>query len=174
MDDNRLLRFNLPHLSSNALRASGVYLAGAFYAAAFYTILDSALFSKHENGSDVHVKFTDWLPFILSSLGMLVINTVEKSRLSSESFSFGSSSGYNSPADWQAKVILFLGFALLSGGLAGSIVILVLRYVVPDFPMPTLGMGIANVVSNGAVMVSCTSLWLAQNLEDDYSYNLQL
>jgi hypothetical protein len=104
---------------------------------------------------------------------MLVINTVEKSRLSSESFSFGSSSGYSS-ADWQAKVVLFLGFALLSGGLAGSIVVLVLRYVVPGYPMPTLGMGISNVVSNVAVMLSCVSLWLAQNLEDEYSYSLQL
>jgi hypothetical protein len=102
---------------------------------------------------------------------MLVINTVEKSRLSSESFSFGGGSG---SADWQAKVILFLGFALLSGGLAGSIVILVLRYIVPGYGMPTLGMGISNVVSNVAVLLSCSSLWLAQNLEDEYSYSLQL
>lgn len=122
----------------------------------------------------MHVKFTDWIPFILSSLGMLVINTVEKSRLSSESFSFGTSSGFSSSADWQAKVVLFLGFAFLSGGVAGSIVILVLRYIVPNYTMPTLGMGIANVVCNVSVMLSCVSLWLAQNLEDEYSYSLQL
>lgn len=140
------------------------------YSGGFYTILDSALFSSHGNASVVHVKFVDWLPFLLSSLGMLVINTVEKSRLNSESLSFG---GGNS-AGWQAKVILFLGFALLSGGLAGSIVILVLRYIVPQYGMPTLGMGISNVVSNAAVLLSCTFLWLAQNLEDEYSYSLQL
>lgn len=106
---------------------------------------------------------------------MLVINTVEKSRLSSESFSFGTSSGFGSSnADWQAKVVLFLGFAFLSGGVAGSIVILVLRYVVPNYGMPTIGMGIANVVCNVSVMLSCVSLWLAQNLEDEYSYSLQL
>lgn len=129
------------------------------------------MYSSHENASIVHVKFVDWLPFLLSSLGMLVINTVEKSRLTSESFSFGGGGG---SADWQAKVILFLGFALLSGGLAGSIVILVLRYIVPSYGMPTLGMGISNVVSNVAVLLSCCSLWLAQNLEDEYSYSLQL
>lgn len=102
---------------------------------------------------------------------MLIINIVDKARLSSDSssFSFGGST-----ADWQAKVILFLGFASLAGGLAGSIVILVLKYVVPQFPLPTLGMGILNVVANGAVMLSCIFLWLAQNLEDEYSYNLQL
>uniref|UniRef100_A0A060TA27 ARAD1B04312p n=1 Tax=Blastobotrys adeninivorans TaxID=409370 RepID=A0A060TA27_BLAAD len=173
MSANRIFRFQLPHVSSNLLRASGVYLSGAFYAAAFYVLLDSALFSANDNGSNVHVKFVDWIPFILSSLGMLVINTVEKSRLSSESFSFGASGSYSS-ADWQAKVILFLGFALLAGGIAGSIVTLILKYIVPHYPMPTLGMGIANVVCNGAVMISCISLWLAQNLEDEYSYSLQL
>lgn len=105
---------------------------------------------------------------------MLVINTVDKALLSSDGFySFGSSSGGDG-ADWQAKVILFMGFALLAGGLAGSIVLLVLRYIVPHYPMPTLGMGIENVVANGAVMVSCIVLWVAQNVEDEYSYSLQL
>lgn len=67
-----------------------------------------------------------------------------------------------------------LGFALLAGGLAGSIVLLVLKYIVPSYPMPTLGMGIENVVANGSVMLSCVVLWIAQNMEDEYSYSLQL
>lgn len=125
----------------------------------------------------VHVRFADWLPFIFSSLGMFVINTVDKALLSSSDFySFGGGSGggsFNS-AEWQAKVILFLGFALLAGGLAGSIVLLVLKYIVPSYPMPTLGMGIENVVANGSVMLSCVVLWIAQNMEDEYSYSLQL
>jgi hypothetical protein len=136
-------------------------------------MLDTALYSSHGNASVVHVKFADWVPFILSSLGMMVINTVEKSRLSAESFSFGTSSGYSS-ADWQAKVVLFLGFAMLAAGLSGSVVVLILRYIVPHYSWPTIGMGIGNVVSNAAVMFSCVSLWLAQNLEDEYSYSLQL
>lgn len=171
MDEDRLFRFRWPRVSSTTMRASGVYLSGAFYALGFYALLDSALFSSHGNGSIVHVKFPDWLPFIISSLGMLIINIVDKARLNSDSssFSFGGST-----ADWQAKVILFLGFASLAGGLAGSIVILVLKYIVPQYPMPTLGMGILNVVANGSVMLSCIFLWLAQNLEDEYSYNLQI
>lgn len=173
MDDHdRLFRIQFPRFSSTTLRTIGVYLSGAFYALGFYSLLDSALFSSHGNGSIVHVKFPDWLPFIVSSLGMLIINLVDKARLQgdgSASFSFG-----GSQADWQAKVVLFLGFASLAGGLAGSIVILVLKYTVPKFPMPTLGMGILNVVANASVMISCIFLWAAQNIEDEYSYNLQL
>ena len=173
-------------MSDQKVRATGVYIAGSFYALAFFAILDSALYSRRTNnepgdgegslpGLSVHVTFTDWIPFLVSSLGMLIINTVDKLRLSSESFSFGAGSGTGeSDADWQAKVVLFLGFAFLAGGVAGSIVILVLKYIVPDIPMPTLGMGILNVISNGSVMISCIILWLAQSLEDDYSYSLQL
>lgn len=171
MDEDHVFRFRglLPHFSATKLRASGVYLSGAFYALAFYSLLDSALFSAHKNASFVHVKFPDWIPFLVSSLGMLIINTVDKSLLSGQSFNSGGSG-----TEWQAKVVLFLGFASLAGGLAGSIVILVLKYVVPDIPMPTLLMGILNVVSNGSVMISCIILWLAQSLEDEYSYSLQL
>lgn len=135
-------------------------------------MLDSALFSAHGNASIVHVTFADWIPLMLSSLGMIVINSVDKARLSSESsFSFGGSS---STADWQAKVVLFLGFALLAGGISGSIIILILRYVIHHYGSPTIGMGIENVVANGCVIISGIALWLAQNLEDEYSYSLQL
>ena len=70
------------------------------------------------NASEVHVKFVDWVPGICSVLGMLVINSLDKSRLSGESFSGGSSDRHA----WTARTILFLGFALMAGGLAGSVV----------------------------------------------------
>ena len=48
---------------------------------------------------------------------MLVINSIEKSRLSADSFSYSGSG-----VAWKARFVLFLGFALLAGGLAGSVV----------------------------------------------------
>lgn len=48
---------------------------------------------------------------------MLVINSIEKSRLSADSFSYSGSG-----VAWKARLVLFLGFALLAGGLAGSVV----------------------------------------------------
>lgn len=58
--------------------------------------------------------------------------------------------------------------------MAGGVAVFVLKYVVPGAPMPTLGMGIENVVANAAVMVSSVLLWVSQNMEDEYSYNLAL
>lgn len=48
---------------------------------------------------------------------MLVINSIEKSRLSADSFSYSGTG-----VAWKARFVLFLGFALLAGGLAGSVV----------------------------------------------------
>ena len=52
---------------------------------------------------------------------------------------------------WKARVVLFLGFASLAGGMAGGVTVLVLKYVVTETSWPTLYMGVANVVSNALV-----------------------
>ena len=48
---------------------------------------------------------------------MLVINSIEKSRLSADSYSYSGTG-----VAWKARLVLFLGFALMAGGLAGSVV----------------------------------------------------
>lgn len=76
--------------------------------------------------------------------------------------------------EWQARVILFLGFTCLFLGLAGSVLGLVFKYVLPGVEMPALGMGVLGVVGSACVAVSGGVLWGAQNMEDEYSYSLQL
>jgi len=117
----------------------------------------------------MHIKFVDWIPGICSALGMLVINSIEKSRLSADSYSYSGTG-----VTWTARLVLFLGFALMAGGLAGSTAVLVLKYIVPKAPFPALYFGIANVVTNGFIMLSSVVLWVSQNMEDDYTYNLSL
>jgi len=92
-------------------------------------------------------------------------------------------------------VILFVGFAFMAGGLAGSVTVFVLKYLVHHYPFPTLGFGVSNIVANALIMLRCVStspyvyfisfgagadyssvvLWIAQNVaEDEYAYNLQI
>jgi hypothetical protein len=52
--------------------------------------------------------------------------------------------------------------------------VMVLKYLIKDYPIQTLYFGIANVVANGLVMMSSVVLWVSQNIEDDYTYNLAL
>jgi hypothetical protein len=64
----------------------------------------------------VHVSFIDWIPGICSLLGFLVVNLIDKDRIRGEE-GFG-----DSRAVWRARLFLFIGFALMAGGLAGSVV----------------------------------------------------
>ena len=41
----------------------------------------------------------------------------------------------------------------MAGGLAGAVTVLVLKYLVHDYPFPTLGFGVSNVVGNALVML---------------------
>jgi hypothetical protein len=100
---------------------------------------------------------------------MLVINSIEKTRLSADTFSYSGNG-----VAWKARTVLFLGLALLAGGLAGSITVMVLKYLVNDYEFRTIYMGIANVIANGLIMLSSVVLWVSQNMEDDYTYNLAL
>lgn len=84
---------------------------------------------------------------ICSVLGMLVINSIDKSRLSADSFSYSGDG-----IAWKARLVLFLGFALLAGGLAGSVTVLVLKYVIKEVGWPTLWFGVAGVCGSGGIM----------------------
>ncbi|KAF2640611.1 UPF0220-domain-containing protein [Massarina eburnea CBS 473.64] len=171
MSSARLFRFPKPAWFNNAnARTFGVYTAGALFSLGFYMLIDIASWSRSAlNGSDAHVTFVDWIPGICSALGMLVINSIDKSRLSADSFSYSGNG-----VAWKARLVLFLGFALLAGGLAGSVVVLVMKYVVPEYVWPTIWLGVGNVIANALVMLSSAVLWVAQNMEDEYTYNLAL
>jgi hypothetical protein len=58
----------------------------------------------------------DWIPDICSLLGFLIINLIVKNRIRGED-------GHG------ARLSLFIGFALMAGGLAGSAVRLLLSWL---------------------------------------------
>ena len=173
-----IFRFPFKIPSLHGIRTFGVYFSGILYATGFWFFIDAVLYSKHSNGSDVHVTFVDWIPFICSTLGTIIVSSIEKNRLVHGLLDGSGTSGlsdYDGRIAWQARTVLFLGFALLAGGLSGSIVVLIVKFLVRDYTSyPTLGMGVNNVLGNALVLFSCIVLWVAQNAEDEYSYSLTL
>ena len=95
----------------------------AQFALANWTFLDAAILSIHAHPPPedvqipppVHVEFVDWIPGICSLLGMLVINLIDKDRIRGDEYG-------DSRAVWRARLFLFIGFSLMAGGLAGSVV----------------------------------------------------
>jgi hypothetical protein len=100
---------------------------------------------------------------------MLVINSIERSRLVADTYSYSGTG-----VAWKAKLVLFMGFALMAGGLAGAATVLIMKYVVHGYPFPTTYFGVAGVVANALVMASSVVLWVSQNIEEDYTYSLSL
>ncbi|BGP38974.1 Vacuolar protein sorting-associated protein 68 [Rhodotorula kratochvilovae] len=159
-----------------------VYFAGALFAFGWWAFLDASISSAHAQPiSDpdtpydpvpVRVTFADWAPGLCATLGMVIVNLIDKARLMSDDWD-GSWSGGG--VAWRARLFLFVGFALMAGGLAGSITVLVIKYIIPHYPENYgVNWGVANVLQSIAIMFSAVVLWTAQNAESDYDYNITL
>jgi len=171
-DDSRgIFIFRLPRLPDFGPKARevGVYISGALFAAGWWLFIDGIVLASENEDSRVEIGFEDWIAGILTTLGMIVINLIDKSRLQGDSISFSGSA-----VAWKARLFLFLGFALMAGGLAGSISVLVLKYLVPRIDMPELYYGLAVVGQASLIMLSTVVLWIAQNTEQEYQYNFVL
>ncbi|PHZ11075.1 UPF0220-domain-containing protein, partial [Rhizopus microsporus ATCC 52813] len=55
----------------------------------------------------------DWIPGIIATLGMIIVNLIDKEALRGD--------GYDEHMAWRARLFLFLGFALMAGGISGSV-----------------------------------------------------
>lgn len=103
---------------------------------------------------------------------------------------------------WRARIVLFFAFALMAGGLAGSVVVLVLKYILNEYADRYLYYGYAsvvqvslpcrqgchgfvrcawlrnvadiNILQNVALMLSAIVLWLATQSSNEYEYSLTL
>lgn len=93
--------------------------------------LDASMLSKHAvplpdpgpfDPVPVRVSFADWTPGLCSTLGMVIVNLIDKQRLTSDEDGGGWGDGFAGGVAWRARLFLFMGFALMAGGLAGSVV----------------------------------------------------
>ncbi|KAG0360668.1 hypothetical protein BC939DRAFT_480455 [Gamsiella multidivaricata] len=165
----------IPRLGPKA-RDGAIYVTGALFALGWWFFIDSVIRSKNWNYDDgyksVSVAFVDWVPGICSTLGMIVISCIDKAALRGDSFSF--SSGGGASVAWKARVFLFIGFAFMAGGLAGSISVLCIKYILHNYGAIFNFWGICNVIQNASIMTSAAILWVAQSTESEYQYNLAI
>ncbi|KAF9965137.1 hypothetical protein BGZ70_005344 [Mortierella alpina] len=178
-DRSRICRLPIPRIPRLGAKArdAGVYLSGALFALGWWFFMDAVIRSKNWNLEDegykkVSVEFVDWVPGICSVLGMIIINCIDKESLRGDSFSFSSSGG--SSVTWKARVFLFIGFAFMAGGFAGSVSVMCIKYIIPDYGDPFTFWGICNVIQNTLIMISAALLWVAQNVESEYQYNFAI
>ncbi|SGY79555.1 BQ5605_C008g05162 [Microbotryum silenes-dioicae] len=208
-DPRRVCLISMPKMALGPRKREYlVYFSGALFALGWWCFLGAAILSSHatplpDSGSydpvPVHVSFADWTPGICSTLGMIIINLINKEHLLNDE---GEWEGglLGGGVAWRARLFLFVGFALMAGGLAGSVTVLVIKYVIPPYPgnfgvewgaanvvqsstscvlLPSMGLSRAHPLCRllsfaVCIMFSAVVLWTAQNADNDYEYNLQL
>ncbi|KNZ62067.1 uncharacterized protein VP01_1318g7 [Puccinia sorghi] len=151
-DPSRLCLISFPKFDLGSRgRKTAVHFGGAIFAAG------STMKPSPESPFDpvpVHVTFTDWIPGLCSTIGMIIVNLIDKKRLIADGSAGLSFSAHgDGGVAWKARLLLFMGFALMAGGLAGSITVLILKYAIPDWgTYDVTYWGVANVLQNLAVM----------------------
>ncbi|KAJ6598030.1 hypothetical protein B0H10DRAFT_2231686 [Mycena sp. CBHHK59/15] len=95
-------------------------------------------------------------------LGFLIINLIDKDRVCGDEAEFG-----DARSVWRARLFLFIVFALMESGMAGSVTVLI-KYIIPAHADQFKYYG--SVSQNLALMLSDVILWIAQNHE----YNLTI
>jgi hypothetical protein len=157
----------MPRWIRSNKRSFGIYASGALFSFAWWVFFDALLLSSIRSkqpplsggeepdippwlAPPVKISFADWVPGLLATLGMIVVNLIDKSVLAEAGgFGAGFSSGSwgGDSIQWRARLFLFVGFALLAGGLAGSVTILTIKYIIANLPSGYEYYGFANVVS---------------------------
>ncbi|CAG8561749.1 11652_t:CDS:2 [Rhizophagus irregularis] len=128
----------LPHLTEKK-REAGVYISGGLFAIGWWFFIDAVVYSNYLKSDDDSVPVMNFEDWIC---GILI--------------------------NMYARLFLFVGFAALAGGLAGSFTILILKYIVIESPHTYFG--IALIIQNLSIMFSTFILWIAQSADDESGY----
>jgi hypothetical protein len=106
------------------------YLSGFLFALGWWMFIDGAVFNsvKYIPDSNMNVlSFEDWLPGILSSFALIIVNLIDRESLNADDDSYGDSTN----VAMKARGCAFTGMSIAIGSLGGAIAILILKYVMP-------------------------------------------
>ncbi|KAI8983437.1 vacuolar protein sorting protein 68 [Pilobolus umbonatus] len=143
-------------------RKTGVYTAGILFALGWWIFLDGLITLSVLPDRQVAPGIEDWAPGICATLGMILVNLIDKEALSD------GGSYYDDGYMWKVRGLLFLGFTFMAGGISSSIAIMIIKYLMNDWlDFTNKYLGIADTIQSALIMLSTTILWLSQQSRDD-------
>lgn len=179
-ETRRVFRVRLPSLPAYmrpSRRTLSVYAASTIFAIGWWFFFDACIRSQQialDQPDEVLISDVDWAPGVISTVGLIVINLIDKQHLMDSDGSLATGSwGASDPVQWRTRLWLFIGFACLAGGMAGSMALSIVKYTIPSHAGHE-DLGFANVFLNASVMCSSVLLWMSQRTESEYEYNLTL
>ncbi|KAJ3074952.1 hypothetical protein HDU98_009727 [Podochytrium sp. JEL0797] len=146
----------------NRTKAVG-YVSGFLFAMAWWLFIDGLVFASTHNSDEMPAaKFEDWVPGILSTLSLIIVNLIDKDSLGADDFSY---SGDNVAC--KARACAFIGITMAMGALGGSFAILALKYLIPGLGGEDIYLGVMIALQNILIFVGSMTLWFGRNSGQD-------
>jgi hypothetical protein len=135
------------------------YLSGALFALGWWIFIDAVVFAKTRDPPlPVPISFEDWLPGILSTLALIMVNLVDKAALNATEYTHD-----GSRIAVKARFFAFLGVAIALGALGGALAILSLKYALPGYKGVETFVGIGIVAQTFLIFAGSMLMWFGRN-----------
>ncbi|KAJ3225109.1 hypothetical protein HDU81_008145 [Chytriomyces hyalinus] len=139
--------------------AQSPFICSALFSACFARV--AKLFPSRT----MAVGFEDWLPGILSTISLIIVNLIDKDSLNADDFSY---SGSNVAC--KARACAFIGITMAMGALGGSFAILALKYLMPGLSGEDIYFGVMVTLQNIFIFVGSMTLWFGRNTGNSSGY----
>ncbi|TPX30709.1 hypothetical protein SmJEL517_g05792 [Synchytrium microbalum] len=142
------------------------YISGALFALGWWIFIDGLAFcSTRDPALPVPIAFEDWVPGILSTIALIVVNLIDKEKLNADDFSY---SGSNVAC--KARLFAFVGVTMALGSLGGALAIMSLKYAMPGYSGNDFYFGLTVVLQNFLIFFGSMLLWFGRNSsENEYA-----
>ncbi|KAI8905998.1 hypothetical protein EDD86DRAFT_193613 [Gorgonomyces haynaldii] len=142
------------------------YTSGFLFALGWWIFIDACAFNGYLLGQGTKdvltLSFEDWVPGIVSTLSLVIVNMIDRETLGADDFQYESSS-----VAWKARACAFFGITLALGALGGALAILSLKYIIPGRQGDAFYLGQGITVQNFLIFASSMVLWFGRNSSDD-------
>ncbi|KAJ3235320.1 hypothetical protein HDU78_005265 [Chytriomyces hyalinus] len=142
------------------------YSSGMLFAMGWWLFIDGVVYASTRNKDELPaVRFEDWLPGILSTISLIIVNLIDKDSLNADDFSY---SGSNVAC--KARACAFIGITMAMGALGGSFAILALKYLMPGLSGEDIYFGVMVSLQNIFIFVGSMTLWFGRNTGNSSGY----
>ncbi|KNC96636.1 uncharacterized protein SPPG_07849 [Spizellomyces punctatus DAOM BR117] len=142
------------------------YLSGGLFAIGWWVFIDGVVFSSTRDPPlPVQIRFEDWIPGVLSTIALIIVNLINRDMLSADDSSF---SGTNVAT--KARGCAFVGVSMALGALGGALAVTSLKYILPGYKGDAFYFGICIAAQNFLIFVSSMILWFGRNSGTEEQY----
>ncbi|KAI8928909.1 hypothetical protein BC831DRAFT_497328 [Entophlyctis helioformis] len=140
------------------------YVSGALFSIGWWLFIDGIAFnaSRADKISVVQIGFEDWIPGIISTLALIIVNLIDRETLSADDFAY---SGQNVAC--KARACAFLGVTMALGALGGALAVLSLKFIIPGVSGDAFYVGQSITLQNFLIFFSSMVLWFGRNHSDE-------